>query len=259
MNRVLHYLGLFVLLSCNTPKGPDESKALTPIKSKSNIQNPESNLQSIQRRVNLINHPASIKYDTTGFSKLSVDNNCDDENEHLWDYYSVVDLNNDGQNDLIYSGPCMPNSGTYIYVTEANRLLLLYHGGGDIISMESVGKQTRINSLNGAIGCLNESYLTEIIIEGTLPPIIHSIEYHVLPKKNFENLMMIKVKGILRKSPRKDDIDHKDGCEQFYKGNQLLNIEEETEVIQLDQQGEWKLVLYDQNKFHSVIGWIQIK
>jgi hypothetical protein len=247
MKRFVFYVGLLILLSCNTKKISNES--LTQ----------ESRLESIQRRVNLINHPASIKYDTTGFSKLSVDNNCDDENEHPWDYYSVVDLNNDGQNDLIYSGPCMPYSETFIYVTEANRLLLLYQGAGDIISMESVSDQTKVNSLREAIGCLSSSELTEIIIQGSLPPIIHSIEYHVLPKKNFENLMMIKVKGILRTSPRKDDIDHKDGCEQVFKGNQLESIEEETEVIQLDQQGEWKLVLYDQNKFHSVIGWIQIK
>lgn len=247
MKRVVLHVGLFMLLSCNTNKISSES--LTR----------ESRLESIQRRVNLINHPVSIKYDTTGFSKLSVDNNCDDENEHPWDYYSVVDLNNDGQNDLIYSGPCMVYSQTSIYVTEANRLLLLYDQPGGIISMEFVGTQTRTNILREANGCLSSSELTEIIIEGTSSPIVHSIEIHVLPKKNFQNLTYIKVKGILRWSPRKDDVDHKDGCEQVYKGNQLLNIEEETEVIQLDQQGEWKLVLYDQNKFHSVIGWIQIK
>ncbi|MBI3221099.1 MAG: hypothetical protein HYZ44_16425 [Bacteroidetes bacterium] len=238
---------LFLFLGCCTSN-----------KSSNELLTPESRIESIQRRVNLLNHPSSIKYDTTGFSKLSgFNNNCDDENEHPWDYYSVVDLNKDGQNDLIYSGFCMPYSKTFIWVTEANRLLLLYQGAGDIISMESAGKQTRINVLNGAIGCISESYLTEIMIEATLPPVVHSIEYHVLPKKNFVNLTNIKVKGILRTSPRKDDVDHKDGCEQVFKGNQLESIEEEAEVIQLDQKGEWKLVLYDQNKFHSVIGWIQ--
>jgi hypothetical protein len=248
MKRVVFYAGMLILLACTSNKSPNESI------------NSDSRLQNIQRRVNLITHPSSIKYDTTGLSKLSGFNNkCDDENDHPWDYYSVVDLNQDGQDDLIYSGPCLPYSQTSIYVTEANRLLLLYDHVGTVISMEDLVTQTKINSLREAIGCDFASELTEIIIEGSLPPVIHSIEYRVLPKKNFENLTNIKVKGILRTSPRKDDADKKDVCsETIYKGNQLLNIEEETEVIQLGHEGEWKLVLYDQNKFHSIIGWIHV-
>ncbi len=207
-----------------------------------------------------MNAPLKLKYDTNGFSKLPKFHFlCDGENQNKSDFYSVVDLNNDGLNDLMYSGPCMPYDQTAIFINDGKSLLLVYDYPGTIISLEKNDSGTTINSLKEAIACDRDFEFTEIVISHVpSPPTTNRIGYAMIPKKNFKNLKQIKVKGVLRRTPHQDDLDKKDHCSnKILKGNHWLAIEMESPVIKLDQSNGWQLVLYKKNKDESIIGWVK--
>lgn len=216
-------------------------------------------IEDIQKRLNFLNNPSSLKYDTTGFSKLpKFEFFCDDDNPNKWDYFSVIDLDNDGLNDLVYSGPCSPYDKTGIFINDGKRMSKIYDFPGAIISLEKTGSGTIINSLKESIGCDPNFDFTEIVIKRGTSPATNRIIYAMMPKSNFKNLEQIKIKGVLRRTPKQEDADKKDQCSnRILKGNHWLSIEKESNVIKLDQSDNWQLVLYKKSKDESVIGWIR--
>lgn len=230
----------------------------------------------IQKRLNLLNKADKIKFDTTGFSKLpkfkffctsdiviiekdSTETIVPSEAKDAWKYFSIIDLNNDGLKDLIYSGPCNPYDQTGIFINNGKELQLVYDYPGSIISIEKNGSRTIMNSLKEACCCDSDFDFTEIVInKGSSPVTTNRITYGQIPKTNFKNLEQVKVKGILRRTPKQDDADKKDDCsDRIVKGNHWLLVDKATDVIKLDQSGQWLLILYKKNKDESIIGWIK--
>src|SRR5687768_4413133 len=75
-----------------------------------------------------------VVFDTTGFNKLPTNAEvCDQNDEKDWSQYHVADLNNDGLNDLIFSGPCMPYHRTIIYLNSGDSTLLSYDFAGKVV------------------------------------------------------------------------------------------------------------------------------
>jgi hypothetical protein len=234
-------------------------------------------IENIQKRLKLLNTDMKVKFDTTGFSKLprfsffctseiviteegGTEKIVPSETQEPWKYYSVIDLNNDGLNDLIYSGPCSVYDQTGVFVNDGKTLQLVYDYPGRIISIEQNGIRTTINSLYQPTGCDPDNELTEIVISKGISATTNRISFANIPKLNLDELKKVKIKGMLRWSPKQDDMEKKEGCfDRLVKGNHLLLIDKLTEVIQLKQSGRWLLILYKKNKDESIIGWIEIK
>ncbi len=232
-------------------------------------------IENISKRLNLLYNSPQIKFDTTGFSRLpkfqffctseiiitekdGTERVVPSETEDPWRYYSVIDLNKDGLNDLIYSGPCNPYYQTGIFMNDGKKLQLVYDYAGEIVSIEKSGSGTIINCLRQAIGCDSDNELTEIVISKARSPTINRITYGIIPKLNLRNLKTVRVKGILRWSPRQDDVEKKDSCsDRLIKGNHLLLVDEATDAIQLDKSGHWLLIIFKKNRDESIIGWIK--
>ncbi len=233
---------------------------------------------NIQKRLSLLNNAEKIEYDTTGFSVLpkfkffctsdmviiekdSTERIVPSETKGSWKYYSVIDLNNDGLNDLIYSGPCNPYDQTGIFINDGKKLQFVYDFPGAIISIDKNDSRTIINSLKKACCCDSDYDFTEIVInKGSSSATTNRITYAVIPPTSFKNLEQVKVKGILRRTPKQDDANKKDQCSnRIFKGNHWLLVDKATDAIKLDQSGEWSLVLYKRNKDESIIGWIKIE
>jgi hypothetical protein len=215
-------------------------------------------LTDIEKRLRLLDNRVEWTYDTTGFSKLpKLEYDCDGENENPWDYYHVVDLNNDGLKDLIYSGPCHPYSQTDIFLNNGQTLKQVHDYPGELISIEKKADGTVVNVFKEFCCCDYYSDYIQLTIYNDSHVEKNQITFEGNTEVKFDRLIELKVKGRLRTTPELNDKDHKDECtDQEIKGNHLAYIKNPTKVIQLKQSGQWRLVLYSVDKTNSWIGWI---
>ena len=224
-------------------------------------------LDDIRQKIQLIITPDKVNSDTTGYSqlpKLTVE--CDDhfkaydfpKGKTKWDYYHVVDLDLDGLNDFIYSGPCLPYDGTSIFLNDGSRLNRVFEYAGQIVSLKKLGDRTIITLFKKSCCCDYNSDLVDVIIHRNAPVEERWISFFGNTKVDVDKMEKLKVNGILRTQPEVIDIETKDNCtDEILKGNHLKNIEKTTEVIQLKRDGNWRLVVYPEDKKQSWIGWIK--
>lgn len=218
-------------------------------------------LTDIEKRLRLIANRVELKYDTTGFSALpKLEYFCDQGNKNKWDAYHVIDLNQDGLNDLIYCGPCKPYNQVGIFLNNGIKLNQVYHYPGDIIFIDNTPDRTTIHILNEACCCINYSSLVEVTIDNssavTKNTIIYSGTTEIILDEKLEE---ITVTGTLRTSPEIDNSMRRDDCsDKLIRGNHLTRIVGRQKVIQLRQLGQWRLVLYAEDKENSLIGWVSV-
>lgn len=218
-------------------------------------------LSDLEQRLQLLDSLSEFKYDTTGFSMLpKIDHFCDNENQNPWDYYHVADLNSDGLNDLIYSGPCKPYGQTGIFLNTGQAFKRVHNYPGTLVSIEKRTSSTIIHILKTACCCDYYSEYIAVTIDTTSNVTKNTIAFEANTKiKLGMRLRYSKVIGTLRTTPKTNDIIKKDPCNgQIVKGNQITRIENFKDIIQLNRVGSWWLVLYPQNKERSWIGWIKI-
>jgi hypothetical protein len=220
-------------------------------------------LQDIEKRLRLLENPPEFKefkYDTTGFSKLPPFKYfCDDENENKWDYYHVIDLDNDGRKDLIYRGPCMPYSETAIFLNKGDSLDLVFSGAGHVVSIEKKLDKSVVQVLHWPCCCETSFGNYEIVIHKDSHVDKSLIIFEGNTKVTVDKLKEIKVSGIVRSTDELNDTEKKRNCsDRIIKGNRLVEIKKPTNVFQLRQQGQWRLVLYTDDKKISWIGWIKV-
>jgi hypothetical protein len=225
-------------------------------------------ISDIEKRLRLFDNQIVLKFDTTGLSTLpKFDYFCDDhfkaydfpESKNKWDYYHVIDLNNDGLKDLIYSGPCLPYPQTGIFLSDGVSLTRVHDYAGKVISIENKPGRTIINIFKEFCCCDYFSDYKEVIIRNDSHFDKNQISFEGNTQIKFDKLREIKVKGVLRTSPELNDTEKKDDCsDQIIKGNHLAYIKKLTTVFQLNQSGQWRLILYPVDKFNSWIGWIKV-
>ena len=64
---------------------------------------------------------------------------------------------------------------------------------------------------------------------------------------------------MIRTTPQVNDEIKRNACNTAVnKGNQLTRIEEFKNIVQLNKFGEWWLVLYQENREKSWIGWMRL-
>jgi len=232
-------------------------------------------IENIQKRLSLLNNVAKVKYDTTGFSKLpkfrflctsdiviiendSTETIVPSDTEDPWKYYSVIDLNDDGLKDLIYSGPCLPYDQTGIFLNDGKTLKLIHDYPGKVVALEKLDEKTEINILKEACCCDYYSDYIQVTIWNDSRVDKNQITFWGNAEVKVDKLAKFKTKGILRTSPEINDKKKKDDCsDQIIEGNHLARINKLTTVVQLSQSGQWRLVLYEVDKDNSYIGWIK--
>jgi hypothetical protein len=218
-------------------------------------------LEGLRARLSLLEKSADFHFDTAGFSKLpKIDYRCDNKNVNTSDYYHVVDLDNDGRNDLIFSGPCETTLKTGIFLNTGRGFRRVYDNPGKIISIEAFETQTVINIFKEACCCEFFSQYTEVIIGQNSEVTRNTIVFGPNTRISVSSrLKEDKVMGTLRTTPQVNDVIKRDDCNNTIKGNQLTRIHGFKDVIQLNRDGPWWLVLYPENRERSWIGWMKLE
>jgi hypothetical protein len=224
-------------------------------------------LEEIQQKLRLIKTPETIASDTAGLSQLpKLKTECDDhfeaydfpENKTKWDYYHVIDLNQDGRNDFIYSGPCLPYDQTSIFINDGLSLKRVFDYAGQIVSIKQLKDRSIITLFKESCCCDYYSDLVEVIVHKDSGIGEKWITFFGNTEITIDEVKKINVTGILRTHPELVDAETKDVCNgEMVKGNQLKNITRMTGVIQLGRSGEWRLIVYPEDAKHSWIGWIK--
>lgn len=224
-------------------------------------------LREIDKRIGLLEKNIALRYDTSGFSTLpKVKYLCDShleafdvpDNKTMMDFYHVVDLNDDGLKDLVYSGPCLPYYQTGIFLNDGKSLNVVYSYPGEIISLEKYSDKTVINTLKEACCCDYYSHFTEVTIWNDSHVEKNQITFEGNTPIKVGQVRKLRTNGILRTSPEVNDTKREDECSgQIIEGNHLTHIVNPTTLIQLGHSGEWKLVLYQVDKDNSFVGWIK--
>jgi len=218
-------------------------------------------LDDLSKRLKYLENQGGFKFDTTGVSSLpKLDYRCDNANPRRWDYFHVADLNQDGLNDLIYSGPCSSNNQTTIFLNNGRVFKKIYDHPGKIVSIEKSESATIINILKEAVSCENYSQYTEVTIDLKAKVTKNTILFGPTTKITIGGrLRQEKVAGMIRTTPQVNDEIKRNACNTAVnKGNQLTRIEEFKNIVQLNKFGEWWLVLYQENQEKSWIGWMRL-
>ena len=218
-------------------------------------------ITEVAKRLKLLETSPEFAFDATGFSSLpKFDYHCDNENQKGSDFYHVVDLNNDGQNDLIYSGPCKPYNQTAVFLNTGRVLRKLFDNPGKIISLEKAGASTVINILKEACCCEFYSQYIQVTINEKSQVTKNTIVFSAKTKITLgTRLKAEKVVGTLRTTPHVNDAIKRDECnDAVVRGNQLKRIHDFEDIIQLNKVGPWWLVLYPESSERSWVGWMKL-
>ncbi len=218
-------------------------------------------LHGLRNRLRILEKPPEFKADTTGFSTLPrTDYGCDNKNKNPSDYYHVVDLNSDGKNDLVYSGPCKNAAQTAIFINTGRTLKKIYDNLGRVVSIDKEGKEVKINIFKEASGCDFFSQFTEIVINDKSQMRRHTIVFGAQTKISVAaRLREDKVVGTMRTTPQVNDVVKRDACNNTVRGNQLTRIHDFRDIVQISKSGPWWLVLYPETGDRAWIGWMKLE
>ncbi|HLP14197.1 MAG TPA: hypothetical protein VK177_19860 [Flavobacteriales bacterium] len=215
--------------------------------------------EEIRSRLANLYDSSTFVCDSTGFSKLpNVNYFCSKGNEVEGNFYHVTDLNNDGLNDLIYNGPCMPYSQTAIFLNNGKTLNMIYDQAGTLQKITRTKNGTFVDILLESIACLEDNSITRLVIGKKGLVADNTISFHHTTTISTGQLKQINVGGTLRTTPAIDNADRVSNCiDEIVKGNQVMQLKNNSVVTELARQGAWSLVLYSLNKHSSLIGWIK--
>ena len=164
-------------------------------------------LSDISKRLKALEKQSAFKHDTVGFLSLpKFDYRCDNENEHPWDYYHVIDVNRDGLKDLIYSGPCASQKQTAIFLNIGRVFRRIYDFPGMIVSIDT-GTTTTINILREACCCEDYSQYIQLTVDTDARVTKNTILFGPKTKITLANkLSRVKVVGTIRTTPQINDV-----------------------------------------------------
>jgi hypothetical protein len=217
---------------------------------------------SLSARLALLVDSPNPLFDTTGLSQLpKIDNHCSRNNKNPYDFYHVTDLNNDGEKDLIYSGPCEPSEQTSIYINTGGRLKRVFAFPGKVVAIERKTSGSILHILKDVCCCYPFREFIQVNIDNdskiTKNVITLGADTRVRLNARFK---VDKVMGTIRTTPIVNDVPKADACKrQVYRGNQLRRVEGFKDVTQLYRSGAWWLVLFRENEERSWLGWMKLE
>jgi hypothetical protein len=214
----------------------------------------------ISKRLKLLVTRPSPKYDTSGMSSLPKFNyRCNNENKFAAEFFHVVDLNDDGLSDIVYSGPCGGNYQTGIFLNIGKAFKKIYDYPGQVIFVEKDSVSTAVNILKEASACDFYSQYIQVRVDRKSQLAKNTIVFGAKTKISVANrFRKDKVVGTLRTTPHINDVVKRDECNNAVRGNQLTRISEFKDIVQLNRFGPWWLVLYPESNERSWIGWMKL-
>lgn len=218
---------------------------------------------TLQKLDMLIEPKLFSAYDSIGFSSLpELNSYCIDENDGgngSKHNFMVIDLNQDGLKDLIFSGDCYPYSATEIFLNRIDSMELVYGRRGSLMDIEQSDSITSVLMLAEACCCIETAEL--VTLEITNSNLIKSsliVYYNDTALKMENGLTQITLSGIIRRTPVEDDTKRKNSCyDEMVDGNRILSIDKPSVAYELYEVKGWKLVLYKAANEYSLIGWIK--
>ncbi|WP_109098210.1 hypothetical protein [Aquimarina sp. AU58] len=218
---------------------------------------------SLKTQLQLLQNPSGYKFplDSTGFSviknaKFYTKNGDTDVFDINSENIHVVDVNNDGEKDIIYQD-IRHYQATVLLLKKGNDFVEIWNGPGALVSLKEGGKTT-MYVLSSAIGCFDMTMLSTLVINSDNTLVENTIALYSDTKmstisKTFEQKIIL---GILRTQPVINDQKKTDPCTGDLKtGNQIRTIENKAVTV-IKKQNEWFLVVLKE-KDQSIIGWIK--
>ena len=223
-------------------------------------------LVATRKKLDLINVTHEFRPDSSGLHLLrNFEYHCTENimnDEHVEaNYLHVLDLNHDGEDDILFSGPCNPYPQVGIFLNRGDHFDNVYSRGGEIVAIEKGADEVKIYALFRVCCAGDENWLEEITVGRKSVLISHTVNFNESTKLNLDcKLKLVKLKGILRTTPTKNDSIMKDpGTDREIFGNRILELKKPERVIQLHTQGEWALVMVRKSSSTSVIGWLSLR
>ena len=219
-------------------------------------------LANVEKSIHLLTNTPDFKLDSTGISKLNkpecyCEEWMSEEGTNRGNAWHVADLNHDGLDDLIYSGPCAPYLETVIYINRGESFEKVYGHPGKLLAIDANEKGSDIYILKNSCCCDNYNKLQKIAIRGSGVVDEHYVYYHFETNPHKSRQMSDQnLSGMLRTSPFINDLKTKNPCtDEEITGNQLRKLDEENVVV-LFSRNEWLLVMAPDGENRSMIGWV---
>lgn len=214
---------------------------------------------NLRTKLSILNqcNQTEFKLDSSGFNMLPTFGfECNSSEDEL--SWHVVDLNNDGLKDLIYSGLCKGYYSSAIFLNDGFNLNKINESAGKLIEVKLTDQESKIYFLRSSCCCDYYSEFIEVTIGNNDSIYTESIQYHfntiISLKSNFKEGT---ISGILRSEPIENDSLRSDPCtDEKLLGNQILKIERK-KVIIIDSKDGWNLVYYQNENSSSIIAWIR--
>jgi hypothetical protein len=216
------------------------------------------NLSNLQNTLQKLLDKTEFQLDTSGLAQLPkledyiCNSRVPNRNAH------VCDLNQDGLNDLIYTGSCAPYSETVIFLNEGKSFKQVYSSGGAVIAIEKKGDITEVIIFAEACCCMHFSdlFIAQIGKDDTCQE--QSIAFHTDTELSLGQVIITeRMSGTVRTTPKVNNKPQKDECtDEQYIGNTLITVKNEAVTV-LNKKGKWVLVLVAEDSEQSLIGWMK--
>lgn len=201
---------------------------------------------------------SNFNLDSAGLSQLP-DVNYECEKGGDGTNWHVVDLNKDGLNDLIYSGPCQGAFQSAVFLNSGENFNKIHEYPGKLQAIDFSDNETNIYFLKTSCCCDYYSDLITVNLRFDKTVKTKHISYHFNTKlsasKKFKEM---EISGVLRYEPMLNDSMSKDPCTDRPRiGNRIRSLTNK-KVILLDTKRGWNLVLYREDEGQAFIGWIRM-
>lgn len=198
-----------------------------------------------------------FEFDNSELNQLNIPKfACENDPNFSISNFHLEDLDGNGQKDLIYSGYCQPYEQTLIWLRQGERFKLIVDVAGKLLDIKHEDG-TRISISKAPCCCDHFGEFIAVLIDKKDNVVQHRVFQHEDITVSGSELRLTKVMGFLRSKPKVDDTLRTDECSgDTLIGNQILNIPVQSEVLQFNELGCWKLVLYPETENRLWIGWI---
>lgn len=223
----------------------------------------QNNLNQLIGIASLEEKPVFVKHqpratDFVDFKPIGVGFECTKGNREM---LHMVDLDNDGDQDLIFDGPCAPYKQVIIYINDGGKLRIIWDEPGEVISVSQHEEGSEVLVWNEACCCNNYKSLSSIGIQKLEEkPNVESLSWHqnIQVPINFYTKSQQAI-GVFRSSPFIEDQVRKDECTgESVIGNQDFILENQVSAFKITSQGNMQLLAVEVLPNCWNLGWQEI-
>jgi hypothetical protein len=170
--------------------------------------------------------------------------------------YSPIDLDADGQLDVIYSGICDPYDRTFIFLYQKGKMIKLANELGQVVSVVQHPGGSVVDVFKQGCCCDYLNQQTSIVIDRQGNLAQHTIYFHRDTQVTIGEEKEIIANGPMRWQPNR--IPEQDLCSDEDTAATQYPVLTNTKVVQLYREGPWALVACPQNAHEAWLGWVEL-